>query len=92
MYANSVWHPRRISDIENLEKVQNKGRSTVLQLLNIIDDWTLKLDLGGQIDCIYFDFDKVFDKVPHRCLIIKLHSYGIHNKIILWITDFLDML
>jgi len=29
-----------------------KCRSTVLQLLNIIDDWTLKLDIGGQIDCI----------------------------------------
>ena len=67
-----------------------KGRSTVLQLLNIIDEWTLKLDSGGQIDCIYFDFEKAFDKVPHRRLISKLHSYGIHNKIILWITDFLD--
>jgi len=59
-----------------------KGRSTALQLLNIIDDWTLKLDLGGQIDCIYFDFEKAFDRVPHRCLISKLHPYGIHNKII----------
>ena len=24
-----------------------KGRSTVLQLLNIIDDWTLNFDSGG---------------------------------------------
>jgi len=43
-----------------------KGRSTVLQLLNIIDDWSLKLDSGGQIDCIYMDFKNAFDKVPHR--------------------------
>jgi len=28
-----------------------KGRSTVLLLLNNIDDWTFKLDAGGQIDC-----------------------------------------
>jgi len=42
-----------------------KGRSTVLQLLRIIDEWTLNLDLGGQIDCIYMDFQKAFDKVPH---------------------------
>ena len=67
-----------------------RGRSTVLQLLSIIDDWTVKLDSGGQIDCIYMDFEKAFDKVPHRRLISKLHSYGIHSKIILWITDFLD--
>ena len=24
-YANSVWHPRRISDIEKLEKVQKRA-------------------------------------------------------------------
>ena len=67
-----------------------RGLSTVLQLLNIIDDWTVKLDSGGQIDCIYMDFEKAFDKVLHRRFISKLHSYGIHSKIILWITDFLD--
>lgn len=67
-----------------------KGRSTVLQLLNIIDEWTLSLDLGGQIDCIYMDFEKAFDKVPHRRLISKLLSYGINSNIIAWILDFLD--
>ena len=43
-----------------------KGRSTVLQLLSIIDDRTMKLESGGQIDCIYryIDFEKAFDKVP----------------------------
>jgi len=27
-----------------------KGRSTVIQLLKIMDDWTTQLDSGGQID------------------------------------------
>jgi len=68
-----------------------KGRSTVLQLLRIIDEWTLNLDSGGgQIDCICMDFEKAFDKVPHRRLISKLHSYGINSKIISWITYFLE--
>ena len=66
-----------------------KGRSTVLQLLKIVDEWTLHLDTGGQIDCIYMDFEKAFDKVPHRRLISKLHSYGVNSNIISWITDFL---
>ena len=30
-----------------------KGRSTVLQLLKILDDWTNNLDQGKQIDVIY---------------------------------------
>ena len=36
------------------------------------------------------DFEKAFDKVPHRRLISKLHSYGVNSNIISWITDFLD--
>ena len=35
-----------------------KGRSTVLQLLCIMDDWTNKLESGAQIDTIYTDFQK----------------------------------
>ena len=41
-------------------------------------------------DCIYKDFEKAFDKVPHIQLISKLHSYEINSTIIAWITDFLD--
>ena len=45
-----------------------KGRSTALQLLTILDDWTFNLDLGNQIDVIYTDFEKTFDKIPHHGL------------------------
>ena len=66
-----------------------KGRSTMLQLLHMMDDWTLCLEKGGQIDAIYSDFEKAFDKVPHKRLISKLHSYNIDEGIIKWIVDFL---
>ena len=49
-----------------------KGRSTVLQLLNIMDEWTECLENGGPINTIYADFEKAFDKVPHKLLIRKL--------------------
>ena len=35
------------------------------------------------------DLEKAFDKVPHRRLISKLHSYQVNNEIILWIESFL---
>ena len=66
-----------------------KGRSTVLQLLNILDRWTKYLEEGGQIDVIYTDFEKAFDKVPHKRLISKLKSYGISPEIVRWIEGFL---
>jgi len=59
-----------------------KGRSTVLQLLQILDDWTLQLDSGKQIDVIYTDFEKAFDKVPHHRLISKLQSCSLSSDLI----------
>ena len=66
-----------------------KGKSTYLQLLSVLDKWTKALDDGGQIDVIYTNFVKAFDKVPHRRLISKLKSYGINSGIIKWIEAFL---
>ena len=58
-----------------------KGRSTVTQLLQILDEWTETLETGGRIDVIYTDFEKAFDKVPHKRLLSKLRSYKIDNSI-----------
>ena len=49
-----------------------QGRSTVLQLLKVLDDWVETLDRGECIDAIYMDFEKAFDKVPHKRLAGKL--------------------
>ena len=67
-----------------------KGRSTVLQLLKVLDIWTETLDNGGCIDVIYCDFMKAFDKVPHSKLIKKIQSYGIKGNLINWIIDLLS--
>ena len=60
-----------------------KNRSTSLQLLQITDKWTEYLEYGGQVDVMYSDFEKAFDKVPHKRLISKLISYGF-NSTFLW--------
>ena len=68
-----------------------KGRSTVIQLLQILDDLTETLEPGGRIDVVglYTDFEKAFDKVPHNRLLSKLKAYKLHNTIIEWIKNFL---
>ena len=43
----------------------------------------------GQINTIYADFEKAFDKVPHHLLLKKLHSYNLNVKVIQWIRSFL---
>ena len=68
------------------------GRSTTLQLLLVMKEWTKILDKegGGAIDTRYMDFMKAFDKVPHERLITKLESYGLSNQIIKWVSNFLN--
>jgi len=56
-------------------------RSTSLQLLHMLDKWTV----------LYSDFEKAFDKVPHIRLIFQLYSYGINKTIVKWIQDFLSV-
>jgi len=65
-----------------------KGRSTVSQLLKMLDEWTEILEYGGHIDVVYTDFEKAFDKVPHKRLINKLASYDIDSDTIEWIKAF----
>ena len=48
------------------------------------------IDRGEEVDVIYLDFAKAFDKVPHKSLLSKLKGYGIKGKIYDWIKDFLS--
>ena len=66
------------------------GRSTVLQLLKVLDRWTKILDGGGSVDVIYCDFRKAFDTVPHRRLMSVLEYYGICDPVLSWVGDFLS--
>lgn len=44
-----------------------------------------KIEKKQQVDAIYFDFAKAFDKVPHDIAIAKLRHLGFP----LWITEWL---
>ena len=65
------------------------GRSTTLQLLMVLEDWTKAIDQGTGINNIYMDFMKAFDKVPHQRLLHKLKSYGIQGNVWKWVEAFL---
>ena len=44
---------------------------------------------GSDVDVIYMDFQKAFDKVPHKRLIGKAKNYMLDNPLLEWIEDFL---
>ena len=65
------------------------GRSCTTQLLEFMEEATQALD-RGDVDVIYLDFAKAFDKVPHKRLLKKLSGYGIKGKVYNWIKEFLS--
>ena len=67
-----------------------KGRSTTLQLLKVLNDWTESMENKFSTDCIYLDYQKAFDSVPHRRLISKLRSYKINKCLVNWVEDYLQ--
>ncbi len=69
-----------------------KGRSTMLQLVKVLDEWIdlLEVQTNKGIDTVYMDFQKAFDKVPHRRLLLKMQSYGLGTTLVNWVKDFLS--
>ena len=67
----------------DLLKLFIKGSSTMLQLLQMTERWT-----ECQTDTIYSDFEKAFDKVPHKRLISKLHMYKLSDSFTNWMCNF----
>lgn len=65
------------------------GRSCLSQLLAHYDFILSELEKGNNVDVIYLDFAKAFDKVDHGVLLHKLRDLGITGKIGIWIHSFL---
>ena len=67
-----------------------QNRSCTWQLLNVMEEWTDALEDKEAVECIYFDFQKAFDKVSHRHLLKKLEMYGITGPLHSWIDNYLS--
>ena len=66
-----------------------KGRSCLSQLLQQYDNLLQKLARGNNVDTVFQDFAKAFDKVDHSVLLHKLRNLGITGKMGVWIHSFL---
>ena len=65
------------------------GQSTLSQLLEHYDLVINSLENGHNIDVIYLDFSKVYNKVDHWTLIQKVKAIGITGNLGKWISTFL---
>ena len=66
------------------------GRSCLSELLEHHNKILEELEKSINVDVIYLDFAKAFDKVNHGILLNKLKKIGINCKIGVWIHNFLS--
>ena len=58
------------------------------QLIEVFDKIGSQLDRGKQIDVIYLDMSKAFDKVSHKRLLLCLREYGFGGNILNWFQSY----
>ncbi|VVC45475.1 Reverse transcriptase domain, partial [Cinara cedri] len=65
------------------------GRSSLTNL-GIIKQFILEsINIQAQVDVIYTEFEKAFDRVSHSLLLIKLKKFGFDNPLLSWFESIL---
>ena len=60
--------------------------------MHVINEWQNLLDKnsGGHIHVISLNWEKVFDRIPHHRLLLKLRNCGIAGSLLDWFSCYLD--
>ena len=66
------------------------GRSCLSQVLEHLNKILEELEKSNNVDVIYLDFTKAFDKVDNGKLLNKLKKIGINGNIGVWMHNFLS--
>ena len=86
-----VAYLESIDKMDNSQHGSRKGRSTLSQLLEHHDEIITMLENGENVDSIYLDFSKAFDKCDLGIMMHKLKALGIKGKLGIWLHNFLTL-
>lgn len=75
--------------ILNTQHGFRNNRSCLTNLLEFYNHVFSNYDERIPSDIIYLDFQKAFDTVPHKRLLIKLKAHGIGDQLCSWINNWL---
>ena len=75
--------------LDSTQHGSRPGRSTLSQLIFQYDRVLKLLENGENVDVVYLDFAKAFDKVDLGILVIKLIKLGIKGALLRWIASFI---
>lgn len=79
-------------DVKNILNVEQhgfvRGRSVDTNLFIYSEYLLNNLNSRLQVDSIYTDFSKAFDKIDHSILTVKLADVGIHGNLLRWFESY----
>ena len=78
-----------VPHLNSLQHGFSHHRSCVTQMIQYVHFLASTLDSGGEVDTIYLDMAKVFDRVTHQKLLYKLRYLGFRDPLLSWIEDYL---
>lgn len=64
-------------------------RSTESNLCEFVNILLKNMDEGFQVDAVYTDYSKAFDKISHDILLQKLLLIGVHGDLLRWLESYL---
>ena len=79
VYHSIMEHLQNYNILYNYQYGFIQGHSSETQLIIVVEDILYAVDQHEKVDLVLLDFCKAFDTVPHRRLLSKLSSYGVHN-------------
>lgn len=85
---------KKLSQLMSQQLVDNQHgfrqkKSTLTNLILYQTKIISAFEHGQQVDSIYTDFQKAFDKVNHRLLTAKLEHFGFNGSFLNWIKSYL---
>jgi len=89
IYSNVVSVLESHNRISHCQFGFRKGCSTSHLLLQVVHDWAKSLDSRSSSHCLFLDFAKAFDSVPHQRLLLKLECLGIDGDLLQWLNFYL---
>ena len=84
-----VQHLKVNSLVNKSQHGFTKNRSCTKNLLEFLEEVTREVDSGKNVDVVYLDFAKAFDKVPKVRLLSKLKAHGVEGTVAAWIEAWL---
>ena len=64
--------------------------STQEAILSATNDWHLHLDSKKEVACMFFDFSKAFDTLPHWTILSNLKRVGVTGSLLKWFNSYLS--